>query len=266
MRAQRPIRFLTLNIAHGRGLSSYQGFHGVKGIERNLLRISHLFKREAPDIIALQEVDAYSHWNKRINLLEYLKSASGYRYSYMGINNLREGRKPLIYGNAILSRYAISYAENQPFGNAALGEKGFLYAEIQFHGEVLPVVNLHLDFRSRKRRITQIERLIEFLEARHVKSGSEGFLSPIVCGDFNSRATKQRDAVRHLVRYLSGHCAYQILPNGGKTFPALMPTHGLDFIFVPPSFKIKSCKVLRAYVSDHRPVIADLEMRTGNEG
>ena len=57
MRAQRPIRFLTLNIAHGRGLSSYQGFHGVKGIERNLLRISHLFKREAPDIIALQEVD-----------------------------------------------------------------------------------------------------------------------------------------------------------------------------------------------------------------
>ena len=29
------LRILTLNIAHGRGLSTYQGFHGARGIKRN---------------------------------------------------------------------------------------------------------------------------------------------------------------------------------------------------------------------------------------
>ena len=260
MLAGRKLRIMTLNIAHGRGLSTYQGFHAARGIERNLRKIAHLLQHEAADIVAMQEVDEDSHWNKRIHLLDFLRHEAGYAHSHLGVNNRRTGRLPLSYGNGVLSRYAIEHADNQPFGEAVLGEKGFLYTEIALPNGHLPIVNLHLDFRSRQRRVDQIEKLINYLEARHMEKGGEVYFSPIICGDFNSRATKQRDAVRHLINYLEQHCAYQLMPSGGKTFPSLLPTHGLDFIFVPPSFRVTHCEVLRSYVSDHRPVVVELEV------
>ena len=254
------LRILTLNIAHGRGLSPYQGLHRGKTIERNLQRIVRLLQREQPDIVALQEVDADSHWNKRIHLLDFLAEEAGYCFSHLGIHNRRGGRLPLAYGNGLLSRFPIENADTQAFGQAELGEKGFLYSELLLPSGHLPVVNLHLDFRSRRRRIDQVERLIDYLEQRHEEKGREVYFSPIICGDFNSRATKGRDAVRHLIGYLEGYCAYQLMPSGGKTFPSILPTHGLDFIFVPPSYEVRRCEVLKSYVSDHRPVIVELEI------
>ena len=115
------LRVLTLNIAHGRGLSAYQGFHSKRGIHRNLQRIVHLLEKHAPDIVALQEVDEDSHWNERIHLLDVLKEGAGYSYSYLGVHNRRQGRLPLAYGNGLLSRYPIEHAEHEAFGRASLG-------------------------------------------------------------------------------------------------------------------------------------------------
>ena len=256
----RQLRILTLNIAHGRGLSTYQGFHGARGIERNLMRIARLLKREGADVVALQEVDEDSHWNKRIHLLDFLKAEVGYPHSHLGVHNRRGGRRPLAYGNGVLSRFPIEHAAHQAFGTAELGEKGFLYTELTLPGGHLPVVNLHLDYKSRLRRIEQIERLIVFLEQRHAQKGGETYFSPVVCGDFNSRSGKPNDAVAHLFNYLQEQCAYQLYPKSGRTFPSLLPIHGLDFILVPPSYKVLRCEILRSYVSDHCPVVVDLEI------
>lgn len=256
----RQLRILTLNIAHGRGLSTYQGFHRARGIERNLMRIVRLLQREEADIVAMQEVDEDSHWNQRIHLLDFIKRQAGYAYSHLGVHNRRGGRLPLAYGNGVLSRFPIEHADHRAFGNAELGEKGFLYTEHSLPDGHLPVVNLHLDYKSRQRRIEQIERLIVFLEERHAEQGAETYLSPIVCGDFNSRSGKHNDAVAHLFNYLQERCAYQLYPKSGRTFPSLMPVHGIDFVFVPPSYKVIYCNILRSYVSDHRPVLLDLEI------
>lgn len=257
----RNLRVMTLNIAHGRGLSAYQGFHGAEGIEKNLRKISRLLLRESPDLIAMQEVDEDSHWNKRIHLLDFIRAETGYSHAHLGIHNRRKGRLPLAYGNAVLSRFPIEHAENHAFGRAVLGEKGFLYSEVALPDGHLPVVNLHLDFRSRQRRVEQIERLIDYLEKRHAERGTEHYLSPLICGDFNSRAKPPNDAVRHLFRYLEKQCAYRLYPENGRTFPSLLPARGLDFAFVPPTWEVMRCQVLRSYVSDHRPVMLDLEIR-----
>ncbi|MEM1221971.1 MAG: endonuclease/exonuclease/phosphatase family protein [Verrucomicrobiota bacterium] len=254
------LRLLTLNIAHGRGLSAYQGFHSARAIERNLRRIADLLKETQPQIVALQEVDEDSHWNKGIHLLDFLRKDADFKHSHLGVHNRREGRLPLAYGNGLLSQFEIEHAEHEAFGDAVLGEKGFLYTELCLPTGHLPVVNLHLDFRSRRRRIEQVERLIRYLEARHQAKGEETYLSPIVCGDFNSRSGKPNDAVRHFFEYLQGYCAYQLLPTAGRTFPSLLPTHGLDFVFVPPTCEVVHCEVLKSYVSDHRPVLVDLEI------
>lgn len=265
MSASTSLRLMTLNIAHGRGLSPYQGFHSARSIERNLKRIAYLLKRENADIVALQEVDEDSHWNQRIHLLNVLQERSGYSDSYLGVHNRREGRLPLAYGNGMLTRFPIRHAEHQAFGRASLGEKGFMCAELETAHGILPVINLHLDFKSRLRRIEQVERLIEFLELKHYTSDMKPHLSPIICGDFNSRRGKRTDAVRHLFRYLLEKLDYRLFPkNKSRTFPSIMPTHGLDFFFIPPSYDVLHCEVLRSFVSDHRPVI--LELKLPSEG
>jgi endonuclease/exonuclease/phosphatase family metal-dependent hydrolase len=257
---QRLLRVLTLNIAHGRGLSAYQGFNSQKGIERCLRRVSVLLAKADADIVALQEVDEDSHWNRRIHLLDFLQEQARYAHAYLGVHNRRRGKMPLAYGNGLLTRFPILHAEHEAFGKASLGEKGFVCAELETPHGVLPVINLHLDFRSRLRRIEQVERLIRFLDEKHYTSDGTPHLSPIVCGDFNSRSGKPTDAVRHLFRYLQEQCAYQLHPTGrgSRTFPSILPVHGLDFIFVPPSYVVHSARVLRCYVSDHRPVLVEL--------
>ncbi len=252
---------MTLNIAHGRGLSPYQGFHSAKSIERNLSRIAHLLRRFDADIVALQEVDEDSHWNKRIHLLNVLQAAAGYEHSYLGVHNRRVGRLPLAYGNGLLSKFSIRRAEAQAFGQAVLGEKGFLWAELETGQGILPVINLHLDFRSRLRRIEQVERLIAFLEAKHFTRDMKPHFSPIICGDFNSRQGKRSDAVRHLFRYLLENLDYRLFPQKkNRTFPSIFPTHAIDFLFIPPSYEVILCEVPRTFVSDHRPVLLELKL------
>jgi endonuclease/exonuclease/phosphatase family metal-dependent hydrolase len=252
---------MTLNIAHGRGLSPYQGFHSAKSIERNLNRIAYLLRRVDADVVALQEVDEDSHWNKRIHLLKVLQERAGYDEGYLGVHNRRSGRLPLAYGNGLLTRFPIRHAEHQAFGRASLGEKGFMCAELETEQGILPVINLHLDFKSRLRRIEQVERLILFLEEKHYSSDMKPHLSPIICGDFNARQGKRTDAVRHLFRYLLENLDYQLFPERrSRTFPSILPTHGFDFFFVPPGYQVSGCEVLRSFVSDHRPVVLELEL------
>ena len=262
MPSSDTLRVLTLNIAHGRGLSTYQGFHSARGIERSLKRVAHLLNQVGADIVALQEVDEDSHWNRRIHLLDSLRAQTEYEHAYLGVHNRRSGKLPLAYGNGLLSRFPIVHAEHTAFGRASLGEKGFMCAELETPQGILPVVNLHLDFRSRVRRIEQVERLIQFLDDKKYTAEGTPHLSPIVCGDFNSGSGKLGDAVRHLFSYLQDQCEYTLRPTGrgSRTFPSLLPVHGLDFIFVPPSYKVRSSEVLRSYVSDHRPVLIELEI------
>ena len=254
------LRLLTLNIAHGRGLSLYQGFHSLKCIHRNLDRIAHLLRRLRPDVVALQEVDERSHWNKHINLLDYIQENAAYSHAFLGVHNRRKGTKQLAYGNAILSYHAIHSSETVPFGNKTLGEKGYIFAEVEIEGTVLPVINLHLDFRSRRIRTEQVERIIFDLDSKSRRLNGKRRVAPIIFGDFNTSSKSSLDAVQHLLTHIQQHTDYRIFPTAGRTFPAHFPRWGFDFFFVPAPYEVVSCRVIRSYVSDHRPVL--LQVRT----
>ncbi len=255
------MRLLTLNIAHGRGLSLYQGFHSLKNIHRNLDRISHLLRRLRPDIVALQEVDERSHWNKHVNLLDQIQEGASYSHGFMGVHNRRSGRKQLAYGNAILSHHPIHSSESIPFGMKNLGEKGYIFAEVEFGDDVVSLVNLHLDFKSRRVRTEQVEQIIDYLDARALRESGSRPIAPIICGDFNTSSKRQRDAVQHLLDHVRRHTNYQLYPQKAPTFPAHFPKWGLDFVLVPAAYEVLSCRVVRCYVSDHRPVLLQLRKR-----
>lgn len=248
-------RLVTFNIAHGRGLSLYQGLVSRRALDKNLERIATFLKEADADLVALQEIDGDSHWNRHLDMPVILAEKSGYPASMLGANTRREGRKPLLYGNALLSRLPVTHWENRAFGNATLGEKGFLYAETKLDALTLPVVNLHLCYKSPARRREQIGRLLEFLCARPV---TPGMTSPVVCGDFNATAKQSEDAVRDLLSALrEARGDYRIHPVDAPTFHSIRPTRRLDFVFLPANFKLLACEVPALRLSDHRPVVVD---------
>ncbi len=252
---------MTFNIAHGRGLSLYQGFHTGWGIRKNVRKIAELVKTHEVDVLAMQEVDESSFWNSNLDLLELILDATPLVYKAMGVNTMRSGKKPLRYGNAVLSRYPLVSWENMPFGNATLGEKGFLYVETKIRDDVICVVNLHLDYRSRQKRIEQIEQLIDWLRDRKHPGFDNRKIAPIICGDFNSRSKTAGDAVRHLFEYLqsSEHGNYRVYPRDARTFPAHLPSTGIDFILLPEPYRRVQCQAIRSFVSDHCPVLLEFE-------
>ncbi|MEX2381263.1 MAG: endonuclease/exonuclease/phosphatase family protein [Opitutales bacterium] len=252
-------KLLTFNIAHGRGMSFYQGFSSMRRLEQNLLKICHLINKHRVDFVALQEVDEDSHWNKNLNLLQFIQENTEYDFSIMGVHNRRSGPKKLSYGNAILSRFPFLHWETKPFGTATLGEKGFLYAAVDLAPHPLSIINLHLDYRSRKKRIEQVEKIIDYLCMQTNFVGSTQPVAPIICGDFNSHSRRAGDAVRHLFDFVLSHEDYSLFPEKARTFPAYWPAFGIDFVFVPDTFRVVRSEVLKSYLSDHRPVLVEFE-------
>ncbi len=253
------VRIITFNIAHGRGLGFYQGFTSLGRLTRNLEGIGNLLARNGADIVAMQEVDENSAWNRRVNLLDEIGKVSGLEHRVMGVHTRRTGRFHLNYGNAVLSRFEVRSHHNQAFGSRRIGEKGFLYAEIDVGGaHPVPVLNLHLDFRSRSRRLEQVGRIVEFFEGPVYQLSP---LPPIVCGDFNVASHRSLDATAELYRYLHNRHGYKMLPEGtARTFPSQWPRRTIDFIFVPEAFKIIRSEVIRCYLSDHCPVMVELQL------
>jgi len=252
---QRSVRLLSLNIAHARGLLPYQGLQSREMIDRQLDRIARLLRRENPDLVCLQEVDEASHWNLSIHLLDALREKAGFPHSYLGVHNRRAGPRPLAYGNGILSRFPIHQPRTFSFGEKVLGEKGFLVAEVEIDQVTLPIVNLHFDYRSRQKRVDQVNQVIHVIHESLTGHG----LAPVICGDFNSARNRKKDAVEQLFGYILSHRRYSRFPDRGNTFPAPSPVRCLDFVFVPRPLRVKGCSIIRSLVSDHRPVRIDFD-------
>jgi endonuclease/exonuclease/phosphatase family metal-dependent hydrolase len=263
----RRVRLLTFNIAHGRGLAPIQGLTSRRKIKANLARIARLIKQVGADIVAFQEIDQDSRWAGSFDHLDYLKDLTGFPHAAFGVNNRRGGLLHLHYGNALLSRHPILHWENFAFGSSRLGEKGFLFAEIDVHGQRVPLVNLHLHYRSRVKRFRQLDRLLEVLDVEARRHGSRWGVPPIVCGDFNTPG-HTNDATASLVRHLHRFGSYSLHPLEGATFPSPLPTRRLDFVMLPEGCRAPFSETLPVLLSDHRPVLVEfcLAVRRSHAG
>ncbi len=251
------LRLVTFNIAHGRGLRPIQGLQTRRSMQAHLRRIAALLVKLDADVVALQEIDQDSRWAGNFDHLEYLREHTGYEHALHGVTTRRVGLFNLCYGNAYLSRHALEEGEAVTFGKATVGEKGFLFAEITVGRRRVPLINLHLDYRSRAARLDQVGQVFRYLALRHNARSPYWNVPPIVCGDFNTSG-KSSDAAAGLLRELEFFGAYALYPEGGRTFPSPMPTRALDFVLVPAELRVERCEVVRSWLSDHRPVLAEI--------
>lgn len=250
------LRLVTFNIAHGRGLNPIQGLTSDRKLRLNLRKIAALLDRLAPDVVAMQEIDECSRWAGNFDHLDYLRVHTRFPQAVFGINNRRSGLLNLSYGNAVLARHPIRSAETVVFGQKSVGEKGFLYVELDVAGQCLPLVNLHLHFGSRKQRLQQLERLLAWLREKHRLHGRTWAVAPVICGDFNNPGTRD-DATAMLLSHLSHYCQYTLYPVAGRTFPSPLPQRALDFVFLPEGCAEVRCEIVRSMLSDHLPVAVE---------
>jgi endonuclease/exonuclease/phosphatase family metal-dependent hydrolase len=255
------LRLLTFNIAHARGaLPLHQGLRSAARIRSNLLKIARLIQRLEVDIVALQEIDENSRWNGSFDHLAFLSANTGLAHAVHGVNNRRTGRFHLNYGNAVLSRFPIVHSETTPFGLGRLGEKGFVFAEIQVPRKgLLPLVNVHMHHSSRRQRLKQAGRLIHYLDEQRAHRSGHWNIPLIVCGDFNNPSHKP-DATATLLGYFEQTNNYTLMPKTGRTFPSLLPARALDYVFLPEECLEPTAEIVRCLLSDHRPVLVEFKL------
>lgn len=255
------LRFLTFNIAHGRGLTPiHQSLRSAAALQANLMKIAALIKRLGADIVAVQEVDENSRWAGSFNHLTYLSEHCGLPFTAIGLTNVRGGVYPRNYGNGVLSRWPILHAETTTFGKRQLGDKGFLFVETEVApGRRLPLINLHLHHASRQQRLVQAGILMKFITQRTAERKAHWVAPPLMCGDFNN-APHQPDATAMLLGYCEETNNYTLLPKAGRTFPAAMPVFSLDFVLLPQECRVIHSEIVRCHLSDHRPVLVEFEL------
>lgn len=181
-----------------------------------------------------------------------------------GVHNRRGGRYHLNYGNALLSRFPVHHSESVSFGRGTVGEKGFLFAEVDTPAGRLPLVNVHMHHRSRPARLRQVAHLMDYIDTLRAHRGARWRTWPVICGDLNN-PSHHPDATSTLLGYLEQFENYTLLPKGkpgraALTFPSLWPQRALDYIYLPSDCARPEVSVVRSYLSDHRPVLVEFSL------
>jgi endonuclease/exonuclease/phosphatase family metal-dependent hydrolase len=233
------------------------------------------------DIVFLQEVQQR---NERLarradhpkgSQLDLL-CASGYRHRAYGMNAVYPNGH---HGNAIVSRHRIDSHLNHDISDHVLESRGLLHAVAHLKGSRgrfdVHLINTHFGLMKRS-RVRQAEFLIDFVN-KEVPKG----VPLVIAGDFNDWQRGVDDMLHAELDVFEAAADYnrrkrktrlldRLLPwrrsgriDVARTFPSVLPWLTLDRIYVR-GFRVREVRVPKgpewAQRSDHRPLVADLEV------
>lgn len=234
------LRVMTYNIHVGVGMDK----------KLDLQRIADVINKQDPDLVGLQEVDRGVQRTQRIDEIAELAKLTRMDYAF-AFNLPYQGGQ---YGVAILSRLPITATEHRHFKNLREAERrGYIRAEVTFHGRKLHFITTHLDYQYDDGRLFETQQLLEAL--KDIKDPL------IVVGDFNDVPAGQ---------------SYQLMSGGfndawntnrssepGFSYPADKPVKRIDYIFMRRGDRMRTKRawIVNTLASDHVPVVADLELK-----
>ena len=239
-----PLRAMTYNIRSGNG---------------NLDSTAAAIRAQAPDIVALQEVDV--HWADRsafADQVSELAAKLGMQARFAPIYvlpPLTPGAPQREFGVALLSRYPIVRFRNDTIARLSTQVQdptptpapGLLDAVLDVQGHPVRVFNTHLDYRKDPAvRAQQVSQMLGYIGDLSVPT--------LVFGDMN--AAPNAPELQPLLQRL--HDAWSGSDTPGFTYPAEAPRERIDYVLVSPQFTVRSVRVPDTQASDHRPVVAEL--------
>ena len=267
------LRIAAYNIAHGRGTASSNWQLRQLDAHRDRLKaIGKLLRDERLDIVVLNEVDFDSVWTGHVNQAEVIAEEGG--FPFRAEQRDVDAAVPFAsvrFGNALLSRYPIIEANRVGFGGDStwrelLGaRKRALLCEIALPRELsIRVLAVHFPVHSERVRVQWAKSIAT------LRSTTGPPL--VVAGDFNSTpvdfpcATLDPEGTTAMSVVLeSGQ--WKTLPTGKPssedlTFSTMKPESVIDWILIPPSWKILSKKVMGGQLSDHYAVVMEVQVRS----
>lgn len=157
------------------------------------------------------------------------------------------------HGNAILSRYEIVHWFNTDVSQSELERRGILYSHIRVGEHNLHAICVHFGLRERDRQL-QLHALANIVNRLPVSD------PVVVAGDFNDWRQRAHELLRErceLIEVFKAQTGKAL-----KTFPAALPLLSLDRIYMRAHAIYQLPQASRkpwAALSDHRPLVADIE-------
>jgi endonuclease/exonuclease/phosphatase (EEP) superfamily protein YafD len=224
----------------------------VMALLRDQRGVLAAIRSEAPDVLLLQEVNA----RPREDPVDWL------RQRLRGWDAVRSGDV------AILSPHPLGPARATSLGPQR-SRRVALQAPVRIRGRTAEVIVTHFHTalpRPLRERVWQRPRFHMQVAAAVRAEQTDNLVRVvraagrplIVGGDFNSPPGS------YAYRRLSERLQSAFSAGGwgfGWSFPAQRPLLRIDHLFVSPEFRVLQCRVLPLTVSDHRPVVADLDWR-----
>jgi endonuclease/exonuclease/phosphatase family metal-dependent hydrolase len=237
-RPDLPIRLVSYNIRHGRGMDD----------SVRLDRTAATLRRLAPDLVGLQEVDELVSRSGKVDEAAALGTALGMHHAFASFMDYQGGR----YGLAILSKYPIATTRTiqLPVGNEP---RVALVAEVVVPtGDTVSVVNIHFDWVQNDG--------YRFSQALRLSAALDSLSRPwVLLGDFNDEP-----ASRTLSVFRERAVEVAKAPDARLTFSSTQPVKEIDFVFVAPArrWTAGTARAIAELVaSDHRPVLAEVTLR-----
>jgi endonuclease/exonuclease/phosphatase family metal-dependent hydrolase len=239
------VRILTYNV------------HRCVGTDRRLDvgRVAAVIAAQAPDIVALQELDVGRARTGGVDQAHQIAERLGMAFHFNAALQVEEER----YGDAILTRLperlvkAGAIPGHPRFGR--LEPRGAVWVAVDVGGVELQVINTHLGLVPREQRL-QATAL-----AGPDWAGAAAAGAPLaLLGDMN--ATPRNAAYRILGRRLKE--ARRLAPGGDRvpTFPSTFPVLAIDHVFVSDGIRVEAVRSpldpLTRLASDHLPLVVDL--------
>ena len=236
--------------------------HSCIGMDGKLApeRIARVIARYAPDVVALQELDAGRVRTEGMDQAHLIARYLEMDFHFHPAMYIEEER----YGDAILTHLPMRLVKAGVLpglpGKPRIEPRGALWVAIELNGIEYQVLNTHLGLLPRERRV-QAEALL----------GSDWLGHPecrgpvVLCGDFN--ALPSSPVCRRLRTRL--HDAQIELDNHRprRTFYGRFPMARIDHVFVDPATDVLDIEVpdteLARVASDHLPLIAELRFPAG---
>lgn len=212
-------------------------------------RIARVIEASAPDLVALQEMDAGCQRTGGTDQPREIARALAMDHVHLPLVEVERGR----YGNALLSRLPLRLVKSGRLPGRGNSEaRGALWAQVEVGGRKLNVVTTHLSLRPRE-RFAQVRALM----GEAWIGGTEPRGPLILLCDLNAPPGSR--SWREVTGTLRD--GLQVAGAGGFS-RTWMGWSRFDYVFVTGDVEVLRfevpCTPLTRTASDHYPVVADL--------
>lgn len=221
--------------------------YNIKNCEngKSITAVASDIKKYNPDVVCVQEVDNGTRRSKKQDVLKLLAQELKMNYCFYPAINLEGG----LYGIGIMSVFPLENCQMQPLEIRNGDEARVLAsADIKTPKKTVHLFNTHLSFEDKETRLNQIKWLNDVLKDKD---------SFVLTGDFNIESFDELTSFNGMsaVNTEKNPLESYIGNDGNNDF-----FRAIDNILVSNDIELDDITFGETTVSDHRPLIAEIEL------